>query len=42
VRYSYEAGKTDKLEWVSKWLKSRFGFQQVADLQGVAEKFDKQ
>jgi hypothetical protein len=42
VRYSYEAEKTEKLKWVSKWLKSRFGFEKVADLQGVAEKFDKQ
>jgi L-amino acid N-acyltransferase YncA len=42
VRYPYEAEKTDKLKWVSKWLKSRFGFEKVADLQGVAEKFDKQ
>ena len=42
VRYSYEAKKTDKLKWVSKWLKTRFGFEQVADLQGVAQKFDEQ
>lgn len=42
VRYSYEAEKTDKLKWVSKWLKTRFGFEKVADLKGVAEKFDKQ
>lgn len=42
VRYSYEAEKTDKLRWVSKWLKTRFGFEQVADLQGVAQKFDQQ
>lgn len=42
VRYSYEAKKTDKLKWVSKWLKTRYGFEQVADLQGVAQKFDEQ
>ncbi|KAM0710675.1 hypothetical protein Q7P35_001413 [Cladosporium inversicolor] len=42
VRYSYEAKKTDKFKWVSKWLKTRYGFEQVADLQGVAEKFDEQ
>ena len=42
VRYSYEAKKTDKLKWVSRWLKDRYGFEQVADLQGVAEKFDEQ
>jgi len=42
VRYSYEANKKDKLKWVSKWLKTRYGFEQVADLQGVAQKFDEQ
>jgi len=42
VRYSYEAKKTDKLKWLSKWLKTRYGFEQVADLQGVAKKFDEQ
>jgi L-amino acid N-acyltransferase YncA len=42
VHYSYEADKTDKLLWTSKWLKKRFGFEKVADLKGIAEKFDKQ
>jgi hypothetical protein len=42
VRYSYEANKTDKLKWVSKWLKTRYGFEKVADFQGVAHKFDEQ
>lgn len=42
VRYSYEAENKDKLLWVSKWLKDHFGFKQVADLQGVAHKFDKE
>ena len=42
VRYSYEAKKTDKLKWVSQWLKTRYGFEQVANLQGVARKFDEQ
>ncbi|GAB7327437.1 hypothetical protein MBLNU13_g11297t1 [Cladosporium sp. NU13] len=42
VRYSYDAKKTDKLKWVSKWFKTRYGFEQVADLQGVAQKFDEQ
>lgn len=42
VHYSYEADNKDKLLWVSKWLKTRHGFEKVADLQGVAQKFDKQ
>jgi L-amino acid N-acyltransferase YncA len=42
VHYSYEADKTDKLLWTSKWLKKRFGFAKVADLKGIAEKFGKQ
>jgi L-amino acid N-acyltransferase YncA len=42
IRYSYESNNKAKLLWVSNWLKRRFGFQQVADLQGVAQKFDKQ
>jgi L-amino acid N-acyltransferase YncA len=42
VHYSYEADKTDKLLWTSKWLKKRFEFEKVADLKGIAEKFDKQ
>jgi L-amino acid N-acyltransferase YncA len=41
VRYSYEAQNTEKLAWVSEWLNKRFGFEKVADLQGVAQKFDK-
>lgn len=40
VNYSHDANKKDKLLWVSKWLKTRFGFEKVADLQGVAQKFD--
>jgi L-amino acid N-acyltransferase YncA len=42
VHYSYEANKTDKLLWTSKWLKKRFGFEQVADLKGIGQKFDEQ
>lgn len=42
VRYSYEAERTEKFLWVSKWLKKHFGFEKVADLKGVAQKFDKQ
>lgn len=42
VHYSYEAAKTDKLIWVSGWLRKRFGLEKVADLQWVAQKFDKQ
>jgi len=42
IRYSYESDNKSKLVWVSSWLKRRFGFEQVADLQGVAQKFDKQ
>ena len=41
IRYSYEAQNTEKLAWVSEWLNKRFEFQKVADLQGVAQKFDK-
>jgi L-amino acid N-acyltransferase YncA len=41
IRYSYEAQSTEKLAWVSGWLNRRFGFEKVADLQGVAQKFDK-
>lgn len=41
VRYSHEAQNTEKLAWVSQWLNRRFGFEKVADLQGVAQKFDK-
>jgi L-amino acid N-acyltransferase YncA len=41
IRYSYDAQNTDKLAWVSEWLNRRLGFQKVADLQGVAQKFDK-
>jgi hypothetical protein len=41
IRYSYEAQSTAKLAWVSAWLNRRFGFEKVADLQGVAQKFDK-
>ena len=42
IRYSYEAERKEKLLWVSKWLKRHFGFEKVADLKGVAQKFDKQ
>jgi L-amino acid N-acyltransferase YncA len=42
IRYSYESDNKAKLVWVSDWLKRRFGFEQVADLQGVAQKFEKQ
>lgn len=42
VHYSYEADNKDKLLWVSKWLKTHYSFEKVADLQGVAQKFDKQ
>jgi L-amino acid N-acyltransferase YncA len=42
VHYSYQADKTDKLLWTSKWLKKRFGFEKVADLKGIAKKFDQQ
>ncbi|KAL1587729.1 hypothetical protein WHR41_03683 [Cladosporium halotolerans] len=41
IRYPYDAANSDKLEWVSKWLKKRAGFEKVADLKGVAKKFDK-
>jgi L-amino acid N-acyltransferase YncA len=41
IRYSYDAQNTEKLAWVSKWLDMRHGFEKVADLQGVAQKFDK-
>jgi L-amino acid N-acyltransferase YncA len=41
IRYSYEAQNTAKLAWVSGWLNRRFGFEKVADLQGVAQKFHK-
>lgn len=41
IRYSYEAQNAEKLAWVSGWLDRRLGFQKVADLQGVAQKFDK-
>jgi hypothetical protein len=41
IRYSYEAQSTEKLTWVSEWLNRRFGFEKVADLQGVAQKFEK-
>ena len=42
VRYLYEAQKPDKMKWVATWMKNRFGFEKVADLQHVAHKFDKQ
>lgn len=42
VRYLYEAQKPDKMKWVTTWMKNRFGFEKVADLQHVAHKFDKQ
>jgi L-amino acid N-acyltransferase YncA len=41
IRYSYDAQDTEKLAWVSNWLNRRCGFEMVADLQGVAQKFDK-
>jgi len=41
IRYSYDAQNTEKLAWVSEWLSRRLGFQKVADLQGVAQKFDR-
>ena len=41
IRYSYEAKNTEKLAWVSAWLNRRLGFEKAADLQGVAQKFDK-
>ena len=41
IRYSYDAQNTEKLAWVSNWLNRRCGFEMVADLQGVAQKFDK-
>ena len=41
IRYSYEAKNTEKLARVSAWLNRRLGFEKAADLQGVAQKFDK-
>lgn len=40
IRYPYHPQKVEKLAWVRKWLKKRFGFEKTADLPGIAYKFD--
>lgn len=42
IHYPYDAANTEKLGWLSKWLKKRAGFEKVADLKGVAKRFDKE
>lgn len=41
VQYLYDPRQPERMEWVSKWLQRKAGFEKAADLKGVAHKFDK-
>ena len=41
VQYLYDAKQPERMEWVSKWLRRKAGFEKTTELKEVAHKFDK-
>ena len=41
VNLPYDTGKTERLEWMEKWMGNWLGFEKVGDLKGIGLKEDK-